>query len=82
MKNEDFEKIDCFPLAAIECLISDLEHIHKLAHKRKNKDKIDVLAYIAKENMEQHFVEIYTYLDKANISKINDKDYSILQDKS
>lgn len=74
----DYEKRDAFPLAEVECLIIDLEHIMELSHKRKNKNKINILAEIAKEDIEMHFAELIVDLNKLDARHLNKADYNIL----
>ena len=69
MNNKQYEDQKAFPLAHIECLLHDLELIMEKSKKRKNKDKIDVLANMAQEMTAMHLAELMVDLENTNTNK-------------
>jgi hypothetical protein len=80
--NKEYEDADAFPLAHISCLVSDLENVLEKAKKRKNKNKIDVLATMAEEMMLHHLSELNVDLEKSYTkkSRFTKKEWRILED--
>ncbi|MEM4115124.1 MAG: hypothetical protein QXP59_03860 [Saccharolobus sp.] len=64
--NKDYENNDYFPLYHLECLAEDLENLLKLANKRKNKDKLDIILNVAYEDILEHFTGLSYILNKTN----------------
>ncbi|MEM3858788.1 MAG: hypothetical protein QW478_05205 [Candidatus Micrarchaeaceae archaeon] len=77
---KDYENNGYFPLYHLECLAEDIENLLKLANKRKNKDKLDIILNAAYEDILYHFTELSYILNKTNTLKslLTKKEYEEL----